>query len=252
MFSKLTFGAIVASVALISTGPVSADTLSMTATYFTVTTPDPDFQSVPSQCCATFNNEVMATLANGLPVYNAGYGGPALQDVSGGNLTWWSPTLNSNVQQTSTSTITLPYLNNAFFAPNGTGPDNTHGIFQTAIFSGVLVVPTAETVTFTFGADDDAILALNNDVIAQLGGVHQLTAGPVTTTTLAAGSYNLELFYADRQTTDAKLQFSIDTEGVSISPGVPEPSTWAMLLLGFAGIGFMAYHGQSKTAFRLV
>jgi outer membrane lipase/esterase len=29
---------------------------------------------------------------------------------------------------------------------------------------------------------------------------------------------------------------------------VPEPSTWAMMLLGFAGIGFMAYRRKSKTA----
>jgi hypothetical protein len=30
--------------------------------------------------------------------------------------------------------------------------------------------------------------------------------------------------------------------------GVPEPSTWAMLLLGFAGIGFMAYRRSRKVA----
>jgi hypothetical protein len=29
-------------------------------------------------------------------------------------------------------------------------------------------------------------------------------------------------------------------------PAVPEPSTWAMMLLGFAGIGFMAYRRNSK------
>jgi uncharacterized protein (TIGR03118 family) len=29
---------------------------------------------------------------------------------------------------------------------------------------------------------------------------------------------------------------------------VPEPSTWAMLLIGFAGIGFMAYRRRSKPA----
>ena len=29
---------------------------------------------------------------------------------------------------------------------------------------------------------------------------------------------------------------------------VPEPSTWAMLILGFAGIGFMAYRRKSKPA----
>jgi hypothetical protein len=29
--------------------------------------------------------------------------------------------------------------------------------------------------------------------------------------------------------------------GTSGTPGVPEPSTWAMMLLGFAGIGFAGY-----------
>jgi PEP-CTERM motif len=34
----------------------------------------------------------------------------------------------------------------------------------------------------------------------------------------------------------------------TFTPAVPEPSTWAMLLLGFAGIGFMAYRRRSKPA----
>jgi hypothetical protein len=39
-------------------------------------------------------------------------------------------------------------------------------------------------------------------------------------------------------------------EGFSITAAapVPEPSTWAMLLIGFAGIGFMAYRGKAKLA----
>jgi hypothetical protein len=35
---------------------------------------------------------------------------------------------------------------------------------------------------------------------------------------------------------------------VMASPAVPEPTTWAMMLLGFAGIGFMAYRRKSKPA----
>jgi hypothetical protein len=38
----------------------------------------------------------------------------------------------------------------------------------------------------------------------------------------------------------------------SVTDGVPEPSTWAMMLLGFAGIGFMAYRRKSKPALRAV
>ena len=33
-----------------------------------------------------------------------------------------------------------------------------------------------------------------------------------------------------------------------LTPDVPEPSTWAMMILGFAGIGFMAYRRTNKIA----
>ena len=33
-----------------------------------------------------------------------------------------------------------------------------------------------------------------------------------------------------------------------VASSVPEPSTWAMLLLGFAGLGFMTYRRKSKPA----
>jgi hypothetical protein len=35
---------------------------------------------------------------------------------------------------------------------------------------------------------------------------------------------------------------------VTLTDGVPEPSTWAMMIFGFAGIGFMAYRRKSKPA----
>ena len=34
--------------------------------------------------------------------------------------------------------------------------------------------------------------------------------------------------------------------GSILQPGVPEPSTWAMMILGFAGVGFMAYRRKSR------
>ena len=38
------------------------------------------------------------------------------------------------------------------------------------------------------------------------------------------------------------------TPGTDPIPAVPEPSTWAMMILGFAGIGFMAFRRKSKPA----
>jgi hypothetical protein len=38
---------------------------------------------------------------------------------------------------------------------------------------------------------------------------------------------------------------------LGVVTAVPEPSTWVMLMLGFAGVGFMAYRRKTKPAFRL-
>jgi PEP-CTERM motif len=69
-----------------------------------------------------------------------------------------------------------------------------------------------------------------------------------------AHSANLQIFTNATSFVDPFASFQ-DSNGdvFSISvpaptPAVPEPSTWAMLLLGFAGIGFMANRRKSKPA----
>jgi hypothetical protein len=43
------------------------------------------------------------------------------------------------------------------------------------------------------------------------------------------------------------LLTGIDAHGLDFIPfAVPEPSTWAMMLLGFAGLGFMGYRASAK------
>jgi PEP-CTERM motif len=44
--------------------------------------------------------------------------------------------------------------------------------------------------------------------------------------------------------------FELVPETVTLAvAAVPEPSTWAMMLLGLAGVGFMAYRRKNQTAF---
>jgi len=65
--------------------------------------------------------------------------------------------------------------------------------------------------------------------------------GPLNFDPNATGVYtlDLQLFSAQNQLLgDVAIQVS----------AVPEPSTWAMLILGFAGIGFMAYRRKSRPA----
>jgi hypothetical protein len=40
-------------------------------------------------------------------------------------------------------------------------------------------------------------------------------------------------------------------ETTGLTSAVPEPSTWAMMVLGFFGLGFMAYRRKSEGSFRL-
>jgi hypothetical protein len=55
--------------------------------------------------------------------------------------------------------------------------------------------------------------------------------------------------YGLRGTCDsAETYVNTGTAGTWQVSAVPEPSTWAMLLLGFAGVGFMAYRRKSGPA----
>jgi hypothetical protein len=44
--------------------------------------------------------------------------------------------------------------------------------------------------------------------------------------------------------------FEFDMAGPSVTQtsGVPEPSTWAMMLIGFAGLGYAAFHRRKDSA----
>ena len=71
------------------------------------------------------------------------------------------------------------------------------------------------------------------------------------------GSFSFKI----TQSGDYTLNFSVENFAqnggnptgldVSISSAVPEPATWGMMILGFMGVGFMAYRRKSTSAFRL-
>jgi hypothetical protein len=87
------------------------------------------------------------------------------------------------------------------------------------------------------GSDDDSFIYVDGVLIGENPGVHGLTTVDFTSGMLPAGQNSIEVFYADRQNVDAQLALSLDTGGVTITPGVPEPASWAMLLLGVGMVG---------------
>jgi PEP-CTERM motif-containing protein len=71
------------------------------------------------------------------------------------------------------------------------------------------------------------------------------------TVALGAGTHEFAFHFSRGETGFGRAPyFGIDGVNLvqqQVSP-VPEPSTWAMMLLGFAGVGFMAYRRKSKPA----
>ncbi|MDQ2735302.1 MAG: PEP-CTERM sorting domain-containing protein [Pseudomonadota bacterium] len=92
-------------------------------------------------------------------------------------------------------------------------------------------------MNFFLGADDDAFFYVDNTLVNSIGGIHGDTPAPLTTTSLAQGTHTIELFYDDRQPSAAALDFNL--QSITVVPSVPEPSTFALLGIGLAGLGFL-------------
>jgi fibro-slime domain-containing protein len=227
-----------------------AGTITMSATYYTIAETDQDENDLAG---GVFDNEVQNSLGpNGLPVLNTSTYGctsncftnmPFPADLTaGGEITWWSPSLNkggaggtSDVVQTGTGMITVPYNNQNFFPPNGTGTDDANG-FQAAVFSATLHVPLSESISFNVGADDVAFVYLDGSIVCDLGGVHPNAAGTCTSSTLAPGDHTLDLYYADLHQVAASLTFDVLTGNVTTTP---EPGCLALLAAGFGGLSLL-------------
>ena len=121
------------------------------------------------------------------------------------------------------------------------------GDAQTALFdihgliSGTILSP-GSTVTH----DDGASFVI--------GGVTQFSNAPETNQAVdnvPAGTWagaKFDLYYVEGNGAPAILD--VHLAGANLTTDVPEASTWAMMILGFFGVGFMAYRRQSKFALR--
>ncbi len=243
MMSRIGLCAAAIAVAAVS-GASSANALTATISWYEVNpaSSDPsayDFNTAPAtECCSYyFDNEVGSTLSGGVPVVGAG-NSASLSEAVGTALPWWTP--SAAVTSEGTTSVSLPLAQN-MFPPEGTG-NNDSAYFQTAVVTFTLP-SNSGGYEITFGGDDDTFLALGNNIIGQDGGIHAYDPTQNVTVYIPASGGIVTEFYADRHIVAAYDYLSVEA--------VPEASTWAMLGLGFAALGFAGFRAR-KTSISIV
>jgi PEP-CTERM motif len=137
------------------------------------------------------------------------------------------------------------------FGPGGTiftySLDITKGDLSSIAFTGNTGFSTAVKVC------DSGCIEGNGpvpDQVSRSSNGDQITFSFATPLTGSSGGFSI---YTNATTYTDPPIFLTDSGGLTITldgafgPAVPEPSTWAMLLLGFSGIGVMAYRRKSKS-----
>jgi PEP-CTERM motif-containing protein len=88
--------------------------------------------------------------------------------------------------------------------------------------------------------------------VSQTFAVPNLAGSPVLSTYNFSGFTNLtQVSVLQGIFPNTGTSFQLDNLVVNSVAPVPEPSTWAMMILGFAGVGFMAYRRSRKTTMAL-
>jgi hypothetical protein len=133
----------------------------------------------------------------------------------------------------------------------GSGTFTTGSISSPFLITGVtgtetyLGAPDTITGTSDYAGADNLLVFPANPNFVDFAGISFSTTGDQFGIGWTGSAYGI-------------AQFSTNPAGscCGVTPieftvtAVPEPSTWAMLVLGFAGIGFVAYRRKSKPAFR--
>jgi hypothetical protein len=153
-----------------------------------------------------------------------------------------SGTLNNPFGQTASATVTGSMVTDCDSCILKAS-DITSFSFSWTYSNGVTGAASGTTANVGFG---DNALTASGGLLSYTGGAaitETFTDGTLGTSQVAfgltgAGTIRLQNINLIDLSGTVTQPFTIGTEQVS---AVPEPSTWAMMILGFCGLGFMAY-----------
>ena len=212
----------------------------------------------PSGQLVKFNNNGTVAATYNVPVSNGLWTNPVNGHLLGAS---GSGIVNINVSG-ATPTFTVVTNNSSdgvTVSPDGTTVYTTgvagYNIATGALVYGPFFVPGGPDGMgiITGGAlNGDIIVNTNSDgiwLLDALGNETQIASGGSRGDYTAPDYTNGSLFVTQ---SDSILRLSLAGAGIGSPGSVPEPSTWVMMILGFAGVGFMAYRRKSKPALMAV
>jgi PEP-CTERM motif len=168
---------------------------------------------------------------------------------------WTNVGHEDGVLQYSSYPNLTPYQGLNFYSLDGAG-DNGVFIAGDGIKQSVATI-SGDNYQLTFGLTGengpggvttlDVMIGSQLTVLTIDSDASNFFSKPFATTTInyVATSGNTTISFIETASNDGgdndALIDGVSFQGPAVVSGVPEPSTWAMMLLGFAGVGFMAY-----------
>lgn len=99
--------------------------------------------------------------------------------------------------------------------------------------------------TFNYPADEKYLYLIVHDYTAA---IPLLLTTPFSFLPLPGADDGWGTFLILQSSGSINTGGSLNVESVTVSSSVPEPSTWAMMVLGFAGVGFVVYRRRNQSA----
>ena len=101
-------------------------------------------------------------------------------------------------------------------------------------FSGPLAAGASSPYTLSLALTPVGLATITTNLSGFIGsGTFALNASTFTYSTITGGGGNISALERSNGTAEVTITYDF-------SPAVPEPTTWAMMILGFASVGFMA------------